>query len=166
MTNALSTDVKNQLLSRLDVPKQQLVTMHLDGQLFGLPVGLVQDVLRPLPITPVPLSSPEILGCINLRGRIVTVMDMRRRLGLPPSEESHMTMQVVVNRQNELYSLEVDGVGEVMNLPLDQQEALPANLPQAWRQVGLGVYQLPDRLLLVLNIASLLDFSDEDDDDA
>jgi len=135
---------------------RQFVTMQVDGQLFGIPVQTVRDVLRPLPITDIPLSVPEIKGSINLRGRIVTVIDMRIRLGLDEVEATAETMHVVVEHKEELYSFVIDKVGDVLTLKLDDLEHNPANLGANWQQVSLGVYRLDGQILVVLDIESLL----------
>lgn len=88
MANALQkTGDKTPTISSDLQEKRQFLTMKIDDQAFGLPVIKVQDVLRPQKITKIPLSKPEILGLINLRGRIVTVIDVKRRLGLRPDTE-------------------------------------------------------------------------------
>ncbi len=137
---------------------KQFVTMEVDGQLFGIPVLTVQDILRPLPVTSIPLAQKEIVGSINLRGRIVTVVDMRRRMSLPPLEEGTGCMHVVADHKDEQYSFVVDSVGEVLSLAMDDFEQNPANLPENWQNVSLGVYRLEKRLLVVLDIESLLKF--------
>ncbi len=137
---------------------KQFVSMEVNGQMFGIPVLTVQDVLRPLPITKAPLAPPEILGSINLRGRIVTVISLRRRLGLPDLPAGTKCMHVVVSHKNELYSFVVDKVGEVLSLPLSDFEQTPANLMSSWQQVSLGVYRLKERLMVVLDIENLLKF--------
>src|SRR5579864_9644275 len=89
------------------------VTFTIAGQLFGVPVLAVQDVLRPQAITHIPMAPPEILGSLNLRGRIVTVVDTRHRLGLPKADSNERPMSIVVPHGDDLYSLAVDRVGEV-----------------------------------------------------
>src|SRR5688572_10895735 len=91
-----------------------LVTMRVDNQLFGIPVQHVRDVLKEQRVARIPLAAPEIAGSINLCGRIVTVINLRERLKLGPKQDSKPHMFVVVERQNELYSLMVDSVGDVM----------------------------------------------------
>jgi len=137
---------------------KQFVTMQIDGQLFGIPVFNVQDVLRPQNITKTPLAPHEILGSINLRGRIVTVVSMRRRLGLESPSNPENYMQVVVEYNNELYSLIIDSVGEVLNLKMSDFESNPANLDSRWQNYSMGVYRLKDRLMVVLDIESILKF--------
>src|SRR5688572_3433820 len=98
---------------------REFVSMTVAGQLFGIPVLTVQDVLGEQRITRVPLALPEVAGTLNLRGRIVTAIDMRRRLGLEARPPEITGMNVVVDRAGELYSLIVDSVGEVLSLDAD-----------------------------------------------
>jgi purine-binding chemotaxis protein CheW len=139
-----------------DVPRE-FVTMTVAGQLFGIPVLTVQDVLGEQRITCVPLALPEVAGTLNLRGRIVTAIDMRRRLRLPPRDQESAAMNVVVDRAGELYSLIVDSVGEVLSLPAEQFERNPPTLEATWREVSVGVYRLENGLMVVLDVNRLLD---------
>lgn len=132
------------------------VTFMIAGQLFGVPVLEVQDVLRPQAITRVPMAPPEILGSLNLRGRIVTVVNPRHRLGLPPAESTEQPMSIVVPLGDDLFSLAVDRVGEVLSLSGDNFEANPPTLDAAWREVADGIYRLKDELLVVIDVARLL----------
>jgi purine-binding chemotaxis protein CheW len=136
---------------------REYVTMTVVDQLFGIPVLTVQDVLGPQRITRIPLSPPEIAGALNLRGRIVTAIDVRRRLGLPPRSDETSSMSVVVDHKGELYSLIVDAVGEVMSLPADAYERNPATLDPRWREVSGGIYRLKGKLLVVLEVPRLLE---------
>ena len=135
---------------------KQFVTMKVNGQMFGIPVLTVQDVLRPQRVTPIPLAPSIIKGSINLRGRIVTVIDLRTRLSLAPKEEPEKCMYVVVDYKDEQYSVVVDSVGEVLTLSLDDFEHNPSNLAENWRNVSLGVYRLNNQLMVVLDIDNLL----------
>jgi purine-binding chemotaxis protein CheW len=134
------------------------VTMTVADQLFGIPVLEVQDVLGLQRITRIPLAPPEVAGALNLRGRIVTAIDVRRRLGLPKREAGKTGMNVVVDHKGELYALMVDNVGEVLSLSVDSYERNPATLDPRWRDVSAGIYRLKGKLLVVLEVARLLDF--------
>ena len=101
----------------------EYVTVMIGGQLFGLPISRVQDVFMPDRVTRVPLSAPEIAGVLNLRGRIVTAIDMRRRLGLPPRTDDKPSMAVGIELKGESYGLLIDTVGEVMKLGEDDARA-------------------------------------------
>jgi purine-binding chemotaxis protein CheW len=131
------------------------VTMRLGNQLFGVPVRFVRDVLRRQRITAIPLAPNEVAGSLNLRGRIVTVIDLRRRLCLPDTQVDN-GMFVVVEHRNELFSLMVDSVGEVMTVSAGAIEKTPANLGGAWRDVASGIYKLDGELLVIMDVEALL----------
>src|SRR5262245_2972121 len=133
------------------------VTFEIGEQLFGVPIGDVQDVFKPQRLTPVPLSHPDVAGVLNLRGRIVTMIDCRQHLGLGKSKYEGM-MAVGVERGNESYGLLIDKIGDVLSLDPATLEANPVNLDPRWRAVSKGVYRLERRLLIVLNITTILDF--------
>ncbi len=135
------------------------VTFTIAGQLFGVPVLAVQDVLRPQAITRIPMAPPEILGSLNLRGRIVTVVDTRHRLGLPDAESKEQPMSIVVPHGDDLFSLAVDKVGEVLSLSPQNFEPNPATLDPAWREVATGIYRLKEELLVVIDVGRLLRLS-------
>lgn len=138
---------------------QDYVTMYIEGQMFGIPVLTVQDVLGPQKITRIPLAPREVAGSLNLRGRIVTAVDVRLRLGLPNNSAENKGMSVVVDQGGELYSLLVDQVGEVLSLPAVKFERNPPTLDPMWREFSAGIYRLEDKLLVVLDVAKLLDFN-------
>ena len=143
---------------RAEAGQAEFVTMSVDGQLFGIPVLLVQDALKAQKITRIPLASREVAGALNLRGRIVTAIDVRRRLGLPDRANNEAGMNIVVEHGGELYSLIVDSVGEVLKVDADTFERNPATLDPLWRRFSEGVYRLDAGLLVVLNGDSLLDY--------
>lgn len=139
----------------------QLSTFHVGRYLFGVDVSLVQEIVRLQEITPVPLSKPEIAGLINLRGEVLTAIDLRARLGLPPAEGDRDPVNVVVRIGDEPVSLlvdEIDGVQEVSSIPF---EATPSTVDASIRDLLLGAYTLPDRLLLALNAPKILSVNSE-----
>lgn len=134
------------------------VTFTVAGQLFGIPVLKVQDILVPDKIAPVQLAPAEVRGSINLSGRIVTVIDVRTRLGLGKQEgEKARGMGVTVETGHDLYTLLVDSVGDVISLSPDLYESNPSTLDQSWMEFADGVFRLDDRLMVVLNTEHLLD---------
>jgi purine-binding chemotaxis protein CheW len=134
------------------------VTFTVAGQLFGIPVLKVQDILVPDKIAHVPLAPPEVRGSINLRGRIVTVIDVRTRLGLPLKDgETVRHMGVTVENGQDLYTLLVDNVGDVISLSHELYEPNPSTLDQSWMEFADGVFRLEGSLMVVLNTARLLD---------
>nr|WP_197708176.1 chemotaxis protein CheW [Hartmannibacter diazotrophicus] len=134
----------------------QYVTIVIGGQLFGLPISKVHDVFVPESITRVPLSQTEIAGVLNLRGRIVTAINMRRRLGLPPREGEHGIMAVGIEFRGESYGLIIDEVGEVLNLSSSQSEANPSNLDRRWTEISAGVHRLDGQLMVILDVERVL----------
>jgi len=153
----LPAKTANQLPAKSEAgSNREFVTMFVDGQLFGIPVLQVQDVLGPQKITRVPLAPLEVAGSLNLRGRIVTAIDVRTRLGLPARGKEEKSMSVVADHAGEFYSLIVDQVGEVMTLSSSSYEKTPATMEACWRDISDGVYRLEDKLLLVLDVNKLL----------
>ncbi len=132
------------------------VTLTLDGQLCGLPVLAVRDVLAGQKIAPIPLAPREVSGNLNLRGRIVTAIDLRRRLQLAASPNRAGQMAVVTEHGSELYALMVDQVHEVVTLPAESLEPNPPTLPAVWAAHSRGIHRVADCLLVVLDIAMLL----------
>ena len=137
---------------------QDFVTVFVGDTMFGLAIDRVHDVFIPAGITPVPLSPPEIVGLLNLRGRVVTAICLRRRLGLPAAEGA-MRMAIGLEQGGETFALVVDGVGEVLKLGADSREAVPINLDPRWRNLATCVHRLDGRLLVILDVDALLGFS-------
>lgn len=140
----------------------EYVTVTIGDQLFGLPIGQVQDVFVPGHLTPVPLAPEEIAGVLNLRGRIVTAVDMRCRLGLPGRDKLQNSMAVGIDLNGESYGLVIDTVGEVLKLHENTREMVPINLDARLAQVAAAVHRLDGELLVVLDVARLLDVKPRD----
>lgn len=134
----------------------EFLTFMLGGQMCGIPVKQVNDVLVPQRITRAPLSPPAVEGLMNLRGRIVTAVDMRRCLGQGPREDDSRKMNVVVEDNGEMFSLIIDSIGDVLRLDASAQDDIPVTLGAAWREVVTAVYKLETQLLVILDVASLL----------
>lgn len=140
------------------------VTLRIMNQLFGIPILQVQDVLSEQVITKIPASPAEVAGALNLRGRIVTAIDVRKKLNLPEAAENESArMNVVIEYEGELYSLIVDSIGEVLNLYDDECEKSPATLDKSWRSAANGVFQLEKELLVVLDVKKMLNFRMNDE---
>lgn len=149
----------SRIASGLDVLSKdvtQFVTVYIADQLFGLPIGRVHDVFMPETMTPVPLTSKEIAGVLNLRGRIVTAIDMRWKLGLPAAGEGINRMAVGIDYKGESYGLIIDRVGEVLNLPIAEREPNPVNLDPRWSAISAGVHRLEGTLMVILDVDSVL----------
>ena len=139
----------------------EYVTVLLGGQLFGLPISRVQDVFMLERLTRVPLARPEIAGVLNLRGRIVTAIDMRCRLGLPKLNEKRPPMAVGIECKGESYGLLIDAVGEVLKLDDNAREPNPVNLDSRLAQISAGVHRLDGQLLVILDVERVLDMGHE-----
>ena len=127
------------------------ITFLVDGQLFGMPATEVMELARFHELTPVPLAPPAVAGLMNLRGQVVTAVDMRRRLELRPRPDGQQPMNVVLRRDDVLVSLLVDQVGEVIALDDSTFEPVPETLRGVARELVRGVHKLPGRLLLLLD---------------
>jgi purine-binding chemotaxis protein CheW len=135
----------------------QLSTFHVGKYLFGVEVSLVQEVVRLQQMTPIPLAPPEIAGLINLRGEVLTAIDLRTRLGLPRVESDREPVNVVVRVDDEPVSLIVDEIGGVVEVSQIPFEQTPSTVDERVRDLLLGAYTLPDRLLLALHARRVLD---------
>lgn len=141
--------------------EQQYVTMTISGQLFGVPIMQVEDIVEPDRITPVPLAPKQIAGVMNLRGRVVTVIDLKQCLGRGALNKANgedeaatpaRRFSITVEKNGSLYTLLVDNIGDVRALPDSGLEMIPPNLDSQFRRVASGVYRLKGELLVVLDI--------------
>ncbi|HEY8353042.1 MAG TPA: chemotaxis protein CheW [Sphingomonadales bacterium] len=150
-----ATDSK---VSKIEPRSSDFVTVRLAGQLMGIPVMAVHDVLASHKITPIPLAPHAVAGVLNLRGRIVTAIDLRARLGLPPRAANEPHMSIVVDHGGEPYSLLIDSVGEVLSLSGANFERNPVTLDPRWQEVSSGIYRLDGELMVVVDVERLIDF--------
>ena len=134
----------------------EYVTVRIGDQLFGVEVKQIREVFSPQDVTSVPRAPGEIAGLLNLRGRIVTAVDARHRLGLPPRDPDAAVMALGLEEGTELFGVLVDQVGEVMRLKSDTLEPTPAHLDPKWRALLKGVHRLEKDLLAVLDIRALI----------
>ena len=146
--------MSNNIANRL----QQYVTIRLAGQLFGLPIDKVQDVFMPDNFTFVPLAEQQIAGVLNLRGRILTAIDLSKVLKVKAVNETNIERPAIsVIYANELYGLLVDIVGEVVTLESELLESNPVNFDEEWAKISVGTYRLEDELLVILDIDVLIE---------
>jgi len=138
----------------------QFCTFYLDKLLFGVELKGVQEVMRSLDMTKVPLAPPVVSGLINLRGQIVTAVDLRRRLELAPSPPGALSMNVVVRSADGAVSLLVDEIGDVVEVEESSFEPPPETLRGAIRSVILGIHKLHHRLMHVLDIEKACQMTD------
>jgi chemotaxis signal transduction protein/truncated hemoglobin YjbI len=139
------------------VDSEKLVTMKIEDQLFGVPILQVQDIVEPRMITPVPLAPSTIAGVMNLRGRIVTVINLRQCLGLGDKPDHDRWMGITIEYKGDLYTLLVDEIGDVCDLPRRDFETPPATLGDKMRQLCTGIFRRKGDLLVVLDVDRVLD---------
>jgi purine-binding chemotaxis protein CheW len=131
--------------------QKQFCTFYINDHMFGVKVEQVQEVFRYQEMTTIPLAPPEVRGLINLRGQIITAIDLRLRLGMDPPSDDKLPMNVVVRTQDGVVSLLVDEIGDVLEVPDDIYERPPETIPLEVRNLVLGVYKLDGKLLLILD---------------
>lgn len=141
----------------------QLCTFFLDKQMFAIDVQTVQEVIRYQQMTDIPLAPDAVCGLINLRGQIVTAIDLRKRLGLPNRPEGQLPMNVVVRSDDGAVSLLVDQIGDVQESDLENFESPPETLRGGARQLIRGAYKMKDRLLLILDTERVIDVTSIND---
>lgn len=144
-------------MSAHNAGETEYVTAWIGEQLFGIPITRVHDVFEADRLTPVPLAPVEIAGVLNLRGRVVTAIDMRTRLGLPPRQDTARHIAIGIDLNGEAYGLLIDGMGEVLRFSQASLDPVPINLHGEWAQVSAGVHRLEDRLMVVLDVDRILD---------
>ncbi|MEX0724967.1 MAG: chemotaxis protein CheW [Planctomycetaceae bacterium] len=153
--------IEHQPIARDGISQQldyenQYVSFWLENQLLGIPVNAVQEVLNPQKIARTPLARSEVAGLLNLRGQVVTAVNLRKRMNLPPTEvpvEEHMN--VVVRYAGESFSLLVDEVGDVINVSGQTMERVPSTLDAHWKAITSGVFRLEGRLFIIINVEAL-----------
>lgn len=134
---------------------KQICTFRCDRYLFGIDVLLVQEIIRHMRFTRVPLAPPVVIGLINLRGQLVTAIDLRRRMDLPPSPEGQKTINVVVRHEEAAVALQVDEIGDVVDVGDELFEKTPETVQGLARELMTGVYKLKDTLLLILDTSKV-----------
>lgn len=142
-------------ISANQIPLEKFMTFRVGGQMFGLPALQIQDIIGPQPLARIPLAPRIIAGAINLRGRIVTAINMHIALGFPEAP-ADKRVNVVVRSGADLYDLLVDDVGDVLNLTMDDLEPNPASWDDSWRSFASGIFKLDGELLVILNFDNLL----------
>ena len=138
---------------------KQFCTFYINDTLFGIEVLTVQEVLRYQEMTEVPLAAPEIKGLINLRGQIITAIDLRTRMQLPPREADQKPMNIVVQTNDEVISFLVDSIGDVLEVDEETFEEAPSTVDDSTRELVTGVYKLDGKLLMILDTAKAANVS-------
>jgi purine-binding chemotaxis protein CheW len=140
----------------------QLVTFRLGNEEFSLDILKVQEIIRHMDLTRVPRTPEFVDGVINLRGRVIPVLDLRKRFGLPKDENTNETRIIVVDVDNRTVGLKVDAVSEVLRLPADTVEPPPAIITSVESEYIKGVGKLDGRLLILLDVAKILTCTERD----
>ena len=161
-TGTLGGEVTNFKRKRLGLsddvnPSADYLIMHLSDQIFGIPVLQVQDVLGATQVTKVPLAPKAVSGAHNLRGRIVTAINVRKRLGLPNYDGVSRSISVVVEHDGELYSLVIDRVADVITVYDEDVETNPPTLDVLWRDISIGIHRMESDLMIILDVPKLLE---------
>ena len=140
----------------------QLVTFRLGKEEFSMDILKVQEIIRHMALTRVPRSPDFIDGVINLRGRVIPVLDLRKRFGLPEGEKTNETRIIVVDVDNRTVGLKVDAVSEVLRLPADTVEPPPSLVTGVESDYIRGVGKLDKRLIILLDVAKILTCTEKD----
>lgn len=136
----------------------QFCTFYIEDNLFGIEVLKVQEVLHYQDLTKVPMASPIVRGLLNLRGHIVTTIDMRQRLHLPPHPQEEVGANVVTQIDGGLISLWVDRISDVVDVTVESFESTPSTVQTHLKELVAGVYKLKNQLLLVLDLDRIMTF--------
>ena len=162
MAQELVTTDPQDVADTLGKNAKDFVTFTISGQLFGIPILLVRDILHLENIAKIPLAPPKIKGSVNIRGRIVTVVSVRVSLGLKERDNDSdsdkiINMGVTIEQNGNLYTLLVDSIGDVVSPSPDSYEGAPGTLDPTWRAFALGIYRLEGRLMVVLDVDRILE---------
>jgi len=140
----------------------QLVTFRLGNEEFSLDILRVQEIIRHMDLTRVPRTPEFVEGVINLRGRVIPVLDLRKRFGLPVGEKTHETRIIVVDVDDKTVGFKVDAVSEVLRIPADTVEPPPQLVTSIESDYIKGVGKLDGRLLILLDVSKILSRSEKD----
>lgn len=152
-------------MSQTQTGPKQLCTFIVDGLHLGIDVTRVQEVIRHQDMTPVPLSSRVVGGLINLRGQIVTALDLRQRLGAPSRRDDELPMNVVIRHDEGVVSFLVDEIGDVLDVDEASFEPPPETLDATSKALVKGVYKLEGQLLLLLDTERAMRVTDHAEDE-
>lgn len=138
--------------SRVGICSSELLTCKVGEQWLGLPVRHVREVVTPMQYTDMPLSADAVMGLINLRGRVITQLDVRRVIGLPPRTTGYYRVAIVETVSGEDFGLVMDAVGEVIELNPEHYEKTPKTLARVWQMVSDGVLKRDDHVLVLVDV--------------
>ncbi|MDQ6993561.1 MAG: chemotaxis protein CheW [Mariprofundus sp.] len=134
----------------------ELLTCRVGDQWLGISVSQVQEVVSPMPCTSIPLADTLVTGLINLRGRVISQLNIRLAVGLPASEDPHYRVAIVETDSGEAFGLMIDEVGEVIKLVAQDYEKTPKSLPKVWQDVSDGVLKRDGHVLVLMNVDSFI----------
>jgi purine-binding chemotaxis protein CheW len=133
-----------------------VVSLLVNGHMFGIDIGRVEDVFVVQSVTPVPLAPPAVVGILNLRGKVITAICMRGILGFPEGAPQKRTLAVGVSRGTEIYGFLIDAVGDVQQLKPADAEPVSSHVRERWARYALAVHKLPSGLLVELDADALI----------
>jgi len=139
----------------------KFASMRINDQLLGIPAKRVKEILNKQELTRIPLCPDDVVGVFNLRGRIVTMIDICHRLGLASNTEKEKSVYVILEHNGDLYGLIVDTIGEVLGISPDEIKPVPTNLTSAWRSIASGVCSLEEDLLVIIGNDQLFGFAEK-----
>lgn len=163
MANEIATQQARNVVLGSEKETEDFVTFKIGPQIFGVPVLNVRDILHLEKIAFIPLAPPQVAGSINLRGQIVTVIDVRVCLGMSTQSvriddsSNERPIGVTVEKGNDLYTLLVDEIGDVLSVADEQKEPIPNTIDSAWRDYAICIYRLEGELMIVLDSDQLAD---------
>lgn len=146
--------------------EEQIILLHLGKQCFGVPIVQVQDIVTPERVTLVPRAPEIVRGVLNLRGRIVTVLDLRVIFGHKKLPSIKNSISVSIEYEEDFYTLLIDRVGEVLRVPKEKILNVPRNLDNRLSHIATGIVQLKDGLVVVIDVPSLMNFVMHKDGDS
>jgi len=139
-------------VAQAEAGSTELLTCRVGDQWLGFPVKHVREVVSPMTCTAMPLSDHAVMGLINLRGRVITQLDVRRAIGLPDRESDRFRVAIVETASGEDFGLAMDEVGEVIRLNVDHYEKTPRTLDKIWRDVSDGVLKCDPHVLVLVDV--------------
>jgi purine-binding chemotaxis protein CheW len=145
-----------------DIPttgKESYFTVFAGGETFGLSVQQAQTIFRIGTVAPVPAGPPDIVGLVNLRGKIVTAVSLRRRLGIEIEKQFQNSLAIGIEHKAEYFALIVDDVGDVLSLDASMRVPKPPHFDPVRSRLMTGLYKVGNLLIPALNVAALFDFT-------
>jgi purine-binding chemotaxis protein CheW len=134
----------------------RVLIINIGDHYFGTPIHEIQDVIQRQKTTQVPLTQNSIIGLLNLRGHIVTEVNMATALNIPSAVETERKYSIVIGQKGELYSLAIDDIGDVIDVQSSSIETIPETIDRSWINVSKGVIRLPEKLVVILNLEALI----------